>query len=95
MLFDVYHQQIMEGAQQRLSEFRDEYFKDTSDVRWEVRGGDIAEEILRYIREEGIDLLIMGTHGRKGLDRIVFGSVAERLVKTSPVPVMLVNPYQM
>ena len=41
-----------------------------------------------------VDLVIMGTHGRKGMDKIIFGSVAERVVKTSPVPVMVVNPYK-
>jgi nucleotide-binding universal stress UspA family protein len=36
----------------------------------------------------------MGTHGRKGMDKIIFGSVAERVLKASPVPVMVVNPYK-
>jgi nucleotide-binding universal stress UspA family protein len=36
----------------------------------------------------------MGTHGRKGMDKIIFGSVAERVVKTASVPVMVVNPYK-
>jgi nucleotide-binding universal stress UspA family protein len=36
----------------------------------------------------------MGTHGRKGMDKIIFGSVAERVVKIAPVPVMVVNPYK-
>ena len=56
--------------------------------------GDASEEIVNYIEERHIDLVIMGTHGRKGMDKIVFGSVAERVVKTSPVPVMVVNPFK-
>jgi nucleotide-binding universal stress UspA family protein len=36
----------------------------------------------------------MGTHGRKGIDRVIFGSVAERVIKTAPVPVLVVNPYK-
>jgi acetoin utilization protein AcuB len=48
----------------------------------------------REIYAEKIALVIMGTHGRKGMDKIIFGSVAERVVKTSPVPVMVVNPYK-
>jgi nucleotide-binding universal stress UspA family protein len=36
----------------------------------------------------------MGTHGRKGLDRLVFGSVAEKVVKMSPVPVLTLNPHK-
>jgi nucleotide-binding universal stress UspA family protein len=36
----------------------------------------------------------MGTHSRKGLDKVIFGSVAERVVKASPVPVLVVNPFK-
>jgi nucleotide-binding universal stress UspA family protein len=55
---------------------------------------DLSEEILNYIEDRHTDLVIMGTHGRKDMDKIIFGSVAERVVKTSPVPVMVVNPYR-
>jgi nucleotide-binding universal stress UspA family protein len=91
---DNFHREIMEGAEKRLAEFSQEHFKGISSVRYVVRGGDIAEEIVRYAQEEGIDLLMIGSHGRKGLDRIVFGSVADRVIKTSTVPVLLVNPYR-
>jgi len=59
-----------------------------------VLSGDIAEEILNYIESEGVDLVIMGTHGRKGLEKIVFGSVAERVAKGSTAPVLLLNPHK-
>jgi nucleotide-binding universal stress UspA family protein len=49
---------------------------------------------LRYVEADGIDLVVMGTHGRKGLDRILFGSVAHHVVTTCPVPVMTVNPHR-
>ena len=53
------------------------------------------EEILKTIDSEGINLVIMGTHGRKGLDHTIFGSVAENVMKKSPVPVLVINPYKM
>jgi nucleotide-binding universal stress UspA family protein len=56
--------------------------------------GDAAEEIINRVKSEGIGLVIIGTHGRKGLDRIVFGSVADRVIKMSPVPVLSINPYK-
>ncbi len=56
--------------------------------------GDAASEIIRYAQEEKIDLIIMGTHGRKGLEKALFGSVAEKVVKNSPVPVLTINPYK-
>jgi nucleotide-binding universal stress UspA family protein len=91
---DNFHKEIMDGAEKRLAEFRDEHFKDFAKVQWAVRGGDIAEEIISYVREQYVDLLILGTHGRKGIDRVVFGSVADRVAKMSPVPVLLVNPHR-
>ena len=57
--------------------------------------GDPATEILKTIDSEGIDLVIMGTHGRKGLEQVIFGSVAENMVKKSPVPVLTINPYKL
>ena len=86
--------EIVEGAEKRLDEFTEENFKNLPDTKATVASGDISEEILKYIQSKGIDLLVMGTHGRKGLEKVVFGSVAERVAKASPVPVLLVNPYK-
>jgi nucleotide-binding universal stress UspA family protein len=57
----------------------------------EVIEGNPHEEILDYVSEHGIDMVVMGTHGRTGLDRVVMGSVAERVVRRSPVPVLTVR----
>ena len=89
-----FEDEIVEGAKKRLKEFTEEYFSDFPETKAEVVPGDISEEILKYTGSKGIDLLILGTHGRKGLEKVVFGSVAERVAKISPVPVLLVNPYK-
>jgi len=60
-----------------------------------IQAGEPAAEILKFIDSEEIDLVVMGTHGRKGLDHAFFGSVAENVVKKSPAPVMVVNPYKL
>jgi len=57
----------------------------------EIGEGNPHEEILDYISKHGIDMVIMGTHGRTGLDRAVMGSVAERVVRRSPAPVLTVR----
>jgi nucleotide-binding universal stress UspA family protein len=57
----------------------------------EIVEGSPFEEILDYVTEYSIDMVIMGTHGRTGLDRIVMGSVAERVVRRSPVPVLTIR----
>ena len=89
-----FEKEIIDGAEKRLYEFVDEHFSEFPDTRTAVVAGDAAEKIIEYIGDQQIDLVIMGTHGRKGMDKIIFGSVAERVLKTSPVPVMVVNPYK-
>jgi nucleotide-binding universal stress UspA family protein len=56
-------------------------------IRWIVREGSPADEILAVAREQPVDVIAMGTHGRTGLRHVLAGSVAERVVRESPVPV--------
>jgi nucleotide-binding universal stress UspA family protein len=56
-----------------------------------VRDGDPSTVILDLVRELNVDLIAMTTHGRTGLRRLVFGSVAERVLRDSPVPVFVVR----
>jgi nucleotide-binding universal stress UspA family protein len=53
--------------------------------------GSPAREIVRYADEQDCDLVVMGTHGRGGINRLLLGSVAEQVVRTSPVPVLTVR----
>ena len=53
--------------------------------------GTPSEEIIDYAGEADCDLVVMGTHGRGGIDRLLLGSVAERVVRTAPVPVLTVR----
>ena len=63
-------------------------------VTTEISEGVPHEEILQYITTHGIDLVVMGTKGRSGVDRVLMGSVAERVVRHSPVPVLTVRDEQ-
>ncbi|MBM3820879.1 MAG: universal stress protein [Acidimicrobiia bacterium] len=51
-------------------------------------GDEPAKEIAQYARGAGIDLIVMGTHGRTGLPHVLLGSVAEHVVRTAPCPVL-------
>lgn len=53
--------------------------------------GSPAQEIIAAAEDQACDLVVMGTHGRSGVDRFLLGSVAERVVRSSPVPVMTVR----
>jgi len=87
-------QEMIEGAGKKLEEFAAENFKEARVAKTSIVLGDAAEEIVHYVRSEKMDLVIVGTHGRKGLEKVFFGSVAEKVVKTCPVPVLSINPYR-
>jgi nucleotide-binding universal stress UspA family protein len=61
-------------------------------VKKVIRNGVAFVEILDYVRSEGIDLIIMGTRGRGGLEHIIIGSVAEKVLRKSPCPVLAIRP---
>lgn len=54
--------------------------------------GEAREKIIEAAKNERIDLIVMATHGRKGVNRVIFGSVAEHTVRLSPVPVLTIRP---
>ena len=83
--------EIITGAEKTMEEFVAEHFVGVK-AKGIVVNGYAAEEVLSHAEETGADLIIMGTHGRKGIDRILFGSVAEKVVKSSPIPVMTIRP---
>jgi nucleotide-binding universal stress UspA family protein len=56
-----------------------------------VEMGEPAEAIVNYARANPIDLIVMSTHGRSGLARLVYGSVAEKLLHLAPCPVLLIR----
>jgi nucleotide-binding universal stress UspA family protein len=72
--------------EQALSRARERYPETASAVAF----GDPWHAILDAIAEHGVDLVVMGTHGRRGLSHAILGSVAEKVVRLSPVPVLTV-----
>ncbi|WP_096389313.1 universal stress protein [Halopenitus persicus] len=56
-----------------------------------VVNGTAYRTITEYVDDNGIDLIVMGTHGRQGIDRYLLGSVTERVVRTAEVPVLTVH----
>jgi nucleotide-binding universal stress UspA family protein len=56
-----------------------------------VLSGTPHRTIMNYVDDHDVDLVVMGTHGRRGFDRFLLGSVTEKVVRTAPVPVMTVR----
>ncbi len=85
---------IKKAIQENIDErYQDQYLrqiKDKTKVQIVTRSGSEAEEILKFIRKEHIDIVVMGTHGRTGLKHVLMGSVADKIVRRSPIPVFII-----
>jgi nucleotide-binding universal stress UspA family protein len=90
-----FQQEATEGAEKAMQRICDDQLQSCPNFQRRIVSGDPVSEILNAIESENIDLVIMGTHGRKGLEHVLFGSVAENVVKRSPVPVLTINPYHL
>ena len=88
---DSFVGEIVSGAEKAMLQFVAENF-DGVEATAEIVVGYAAEEIISVAEKIGADMIIMGTHGRKGIDRILFGSVAEKVVMNSRIPVLTIRP---
>jgi nucleotide-binding universal stress UspA family protein len=90
---EMYMDAAEQEAQTYLQAMADELTKRGRKVTWEVRTGLIADVILEAVKDTSANLIAMASHGRSGFTRFVMGSVAERVMNESPVPVLMVGPH--
>ena len=88
------HEEMERQATERLGELLSEEEKRKYDAKLVLRTGSAFVEVVRHAREEGIDLIVMGTHGRGAIAHMLLGSVAERVVRKAPCPVLTVRQKQ-
>jgi nucleotide-binding universal stress UspA family protein len=79
------------AARKALAEVRTRAAKIFPGVDSVVEEGAEWERIIDVAKRQNVDLIVMGTHGRRGLPRLILGSVAEKVVRLSPVPVLTVR----
>ncbi|MCC7424792.1 MAG: universal stress protein [Planctomycetaceae bacterium] len=84
-------EELTEQAKSKLAELPGGSWNIKSVTR-EVRWGNPWQEITKFAMETQIDLIVLGTHGRSGLSHLFLGSVAERVVRAAPCPVLTVRP---
>ncbi len=84
-------EEIDRAAKERMQRFVKEHNNDM-EIEECVLIGNVAHEILNLAKRRDADLIVMGTHGYQGFEKILFGSVAEKVVKTAPCPVLTVKP---
>jgi len=91
-------QELFTSAEERMDTFIQENeraFKamGVTALHSKILMGDVAEKIIEYAVQTQGNLIVMGTHGYKGLEKVMFGSIADKVVKAAPCPIMTVNPY--
>ena len=64
------------------------------DCTGQVFLGDVADTVVEYAKDSNADMVIMGTHGAQGIEKIMLGSVAERVLKRVHCPILIFNPYK-
>jgi len=89
----VMMQEVAEGAERHLEAWRkDAEGLGAAGVKAETVVGEPAREIVEFARVNGVDLLVLGTHGRTGLEHALLGSVVERVLRKAPCAVLSVRP---
>ena len=85
---------IQKGLEQELDDnYKERYTKKIEDaVEFEVvtKSGREDEEIIKFAKKETVDIIVMGTHGKTGIEHVLFGSVAEKVLRRSPFPLFVI-----
>ena len=81
-------EQIIQSADRQMAEFKTKHLADVPGVVTNITTGRPFVEIIRYARDQSIDLIIIATHGRSGLSHVLMGSVAEKVVRKAPCPTL-------
>jgi len=89
---EIFQQKLVKRAENMLAEFCRIHLPEHPDLYQKIAIGDPVMEILKVVEDKKIDCVVMGTHGRKGLEHTLFGSVAGNIIKRSPAPVITINP---
>ena len=85
-------EQLEDSAERELPQLAECEEFSGLDVEEVIVHGDAAAEIVRVAAERGVDLIVVSSHGRTGLGRIIFGSTAEAVVRHASCPVLVVKP---
>jgi nucleotide-binding universal stress UspA family protein len=89
--FDEVFRKTCADARDRLQEFAKSHTRNSIQPECFVQEGAVTDSILSFAEAQKVDLIVMGTHGLKGLDRVTLGSVAEKVLRKAPCPVLVVR----
>ncbi len=92
--YSSYEGELLKGGEKAMDRFVEEKLPDLENVETTIAVGDVVEKILEHAEKSGAGIIIIGTHGRKGLEKIMFGSVARGVVRGASCPVLTINPFK-
>ena len=92
--YNLVMDEIKGNTLEAMQKFCRENLPGVKNIVTQVLVGHTGRQILKYADKNGMDLIIMGTHGRSGLGVVFFGSVAQRVVQASTIPVLTVHPVE-
>src|SRR6202047_2055815 len=88
--YERFGQALREGGSERLQEFVKNHTHDKIQPELVVHEGIAPDSILSFAQAEKTDVIVMGTHGRRGFDRLMLGSVTDRVMRKAPCPVLAI-----
>jgi len=88
----------LEKIQKSMEEYLDDNYTERyvkkigNEITYElvIKSGREDEEILKFAKQEKVDIIVVGTHGRTGIEHVLFGSIAEKVLRRSPFPVFVI-----
>ena len=91
--FDIfaYQESIKESARKSLDEVKQKRLRKADRVRPIIIQGEAADEILKLATDERVNVIVIATHGRRGWQRFIFGSGAEKVIRLSTCPVLIIR----
>jgi nucleotide-binding universal stress UspA family protein len=89
--YERFSQALREGGKEQLEEFVKNHTHDEIQPELVVHEGIAPDSILSFAQAEKTDVIVMGTHGRRGFDRLMLGSVTDRVMRRAPCPVLAVG----
>lgn len=88
--YDIWREEAKQQAEDLLADARS-HLDEEAAVETVSRTGQVPQTIVEYAQEHEVDHIVVGSHGRQGVSRILLGSVAEEVVRRSPTPVSVIR----